>query len=105
MPSYNVNITPSILGGSLSPQQVGTQGPIGPLGPTGPKGTTGSTGPRGSTGSTGPDPSVDFARESTLVSILSNLSSLNTSVSTLSAIQQSLTSIGGMTWHSELRAQ
>lgn len=105
MANYNVNISPTLLGGSLSPQQVGTRGPVGPIGATGPKGNTGSTGPAGPTGSTGPDPSVDFAREATLISILSNLTTLNTTVASLSAIQQSLTSIGGMTWYNELRTQ
>ena len=106
MPSYNVNISPTVFGGSLSPQQVGTQGPIGPIGSTGPRGSTGSTGPtgpRGTTGATGPDPTVDFARETTLLSISSILTSMNTAVSSLTVIQQSLDYLGGLTWHSQLR--
>ena len=106
MANYNVNITPTTLNATISAQAIGTQGPIGPIGSTGPRGSTGATGPtgpQGTTGATGPDPTVDFARETTLLSISSVLTSMNTAVSSLSAIQQSLDYLGGLTWHSQLR--
>jgi hypothetical protein len=40
-----------------------------------------------------------------LISMLATLTSLSTTVSNLSEIQQSLTYIGGMTWRNELRSQ
>jgi hypothetical protein len=107
MANYNVNISANALGASINPQGVGTKGPIGLKGDTGPVGSTGSTGPRGltgSTGATGPDPSVDFARETTLISILASITSLNNSVASLSTIQQSLDYIGNTGWKSEFRA-
>ena len=104
MANYNVSISSSTLATTVSPQGVGTQGPVGAKGDTGPLGPTGPTGPKGSTGSTGPDPSVDFARETTLISILGTINSLNASVTALSSIQQSLTFIGNTGWKSEFRA-
>jgi hypothetical protein len=101
MPNYNVSISSSTLATTVSPQGVGTQGPIGAKGDTGPVGATGAVGAKGSTGSTGatgPDPSVHFARETSLVTILASINSLNASVQSLSTIQQSLDYIGNTGW-------
>jgi hypothetical protein len=100
MANYNVNISASSLGASIGNQSVGVKGPIGAKGDTGPAGPTGAVGPQGTTGATGatgPDPSVDFARETTLISVLSSINSLNASIASLSTIQQALDYIGNTT--------
>ena len=85
MANYNVNISSVSLGAGLGNQGVGTRGPVGPQ------------------GATGPDPSVDFARETTLISFTNTINSLNTTVQQLSAVQSNLDYIGGITWKSQLR--
>jgi len=61
----------------------------------------GIVGPVGATGSNA-DPTVDFAKESTLFSMFGAISQLNTAVNALST-QQSVISIGGLTWSSQVR--
>jgi hypothetical protein len=62
----------------------------------------GIVGPVGATGSNA-DPTVDFAKESTLFSMYGAISSLNLAINGLIA-QQAVTSIGGLTWSSKNRA-
>ena len=62
----------------------------------------GIIGPTGATGSNA-DPTVDFAKESTLFNIYGAISSLNIAVNNLAG-QQVVTSIGGLTWSSKYRA-